>query len=222
MSEVNNKLKLYQKLAMVRDEMPVFVKDETGHGYKYVTLDAIQRQLHPVLKKHKLHYFHLPVAESSKSGIIIKIVDLETGEAIEHTFTMELGGKVLKYIDKKARDVVEYTGDEFDPQAHGGVHTYFRRYSLVAMFDLILEGEDDDGASVAKGNRSYGKASRLKPEEYIYIDDYENKDRWKATPGAYYHVETKRWAVVKSDETVRALYKEIKPKAYDHNGELLQ
>lgn len=67
----------------------------------------------------------------------------------------------------------------------------------------------------------YKNKKRLAPDQYIYIDDYQNKEKWKAIDGTFWHKDSKRWAVVKTSKDARELVKELNPKVYDHNGGII-
>jgi hypothetical protein len=202
--------KFFEKLVKVRREMPVIKKTETAgvgkYSYDYASLDEIQKMLHPILDKYGIYYFHAPMSRGVMAGMALKVVDTETGVFEQFTFEMELGTKEMTYTDKNNRKIVERAGDAYDPQKHGSVHTYFRRYSLVAFFGIVIEGEDDDGATVAKSNRRYNSQ---KPKKTYDASKHEkvnvpyNKEKFKENQakleakGGGYDFDAKVWFIPK-------------------------
>lgn len=111
---------LFTKIAQVSLECGSVKKDADNPYFSssYASLNAVKAQLSPHLKKHKLCVFH----KSDSQHVMTYIVDTETGE-------MEMSSLPLPQTLK--------------PQELGSAVTYFRRYNLMMMFDLLAE--DDDG-----------------------------------------------------------------------------
>ncbi len=114
---------IYEKLALVQEEVGTMQKDTKGYNYKYFDINQLLEKLQPVLKKHNLAVFQ-PIFDGE---VCTTIVDLETD------------GKIFSNI--KLPEGVK-------PQDMGSAITYYRRYSLVSL--LAIQAEDDDGAKATK------------------------------------------------------------------------
>jgi len=205
---MNTKLKLYQSLAKVRVDMPCVTKGESAnigkYSYSYSSLDKIQKLLHPILMKHGVHYVQIVNSDGLKAGLIMKVVCLETGEFEEFSMSVELGTKQVKYTDHNNREVFEVTGDAYDPQKHGSVHTYLRRYSIVCFFGIVIEGEDNDAGDVASGNKSSYKSDKKEydPQKhtrvkvgYIETNKFMPKVKEFESNGGGYDFDKKIWFI---------------------------
>lgn len=138
------KLTYWERLANAKDEFPPFVKDTEGYGYSYVTLDSIQKVLHPILSKHDLLLVHSLTFRDGVYGVHSVLLssngELPTSGALDSFFPVNHQAK---------------------PQDVGSARTYGTRYNITTMFDLILVGEDDDGRA-AQGEpkgKTKGRAS---------------------------------------------------------------
>lgn len=101
-------------------------KDATNPFFKckYATLDNIIEVLNPILKKNKLVVYH-----KSFDGYLITVLqDTESKDSIE-------SGIKLPDIN--------------DPQKLGSAITYFKRYNLGQIFNIVTD-EDDDGNAIQK------------------------------------------------------------------------
>lgn len=146
---------LFKALADFQQEVPVILKDTSGHNYKYADLPAIDEVIKPLLKKHGLGVLQ-PLTTLANNDPAIKtiIYHVESGENIEDITplpktTLE---KVKVKKTNKTGAVVEtekfvVCGFEqmSEPQAQGSIITYFRRYALSSTLGLITD-KDTDGA----------------------------------------------------------------------------
>lgn len=136
-----------------------FTKDKSGHGYKYVPLEDIQRAITPVLTDNQL----LLVDElDGKHGSIDPTYGLKTtlyyvptGEVVGQSFF--LFNILPRYGEDKRGNPQLSVGTAQDI---GSWRTYGARYNRATILDLVLVGEDDDAASLnrATGNGGGGKA----------------------------------------------------------------
>lgn len=125
-------MKLSEKIATIQKEIGSFQRETEAFKYKYVTLDQIQEKLNPLLEKYKL-LLTQPLACFIEQGgintIATVVQDLESEEQIESNIALPSNVK---------------------PQDMGSAITYYRRYSITSLFNLVTVGEDDDGASASK------------------------------------------------------------------------
>ena len=134
----------WSRLAAAKSEFPVFVKDTEGYGYSYVTLDSIQKVIQPILHKHGLILLHSLTFRDGIYGVYSVLLSCD-------------GQNPPAWL----RDSFFPVNHAAKPQDVGSARTYGTRYNVTTMLDLILVGEDDDGA-VAQGNSVTGGKSKGK------------------------------------------------------------
>ena len=150
MTEETKKESIFEKVAKIQREISV-KKDWVNPFYKskYMTLDNIMDKLQPLLDREWLVIFNMNVPWWVKT-IVTDLTDTIVSE-----FTIE-------WIS--------------DPQLCGKVITYWRRYNIVSIFNLLAD-EDDDAQSFyeekktdrfenAKKNTNYMKQC-LDEDDYI-------------------------------------------------------
>jgi len=120
-------MNLIEKIAEVQKEIGKMSKNQKGYNYQYFDINQILEQLKPLLEKNKLAVTQPLTNLEGKPALMTCVYDLETDEKIE-TIT----------------PLIEST----KPQDMGSCITYYRRYSLQALF--ALEAEDDDGKTASK------------------------------------------------------------------------
>lgn len=97
---------------------------------KYMRLEDIIEALNPELDKEWLLVTHFIDGDS----LVTRVVDIESGDSLDSKMNMTA----------------------LDPQKKGSEITYFRRYSLVALFNLPAD-DDDGNAAQESRQRSYDK-----------------------------------------------------------------
>lgn len=95
------------------------VRDTKAYNYKYATLEQIWDMLQPILQEEGIVVTHSTI----DNKVCTAIMD-DTGKEI--TSCMPLP-------------------ENLDPQKLGSAVTYFRRYNLLQLFNIMVE--DDDGES---------------------------------------------------------------------------
>lgn len=146
---------IYKALADFQQEVPVILKDTTGHNYKYADLPAIFEVINPLLKKHGLG-FTQPINGSKIKTILFHI---ESGETIESETDMPFESLVYEEVKKTDRDGNSYVTTVIKgfeamnrAQAIGSLITYFRRYAISSLLGLVTD-KDTDGT----GSKSVSK-----------------------------------------------------------------
>lgn len=130
---------IYKALADFQQEVPVILKDTSGHNYKYADLPAILETINPLLKKNGLGFTQLI------NGAKIKTIlfHIESGETLESDTDMPVDS--LVYVDtEKKKNVLQGFEMMNKAQAIGSLVTYFRRYALSSMLGLVTD-KDTDG-----------------------------------------------------------------------------
>jgi len=131
--------KLTKKLFEIQSLHLKFTKTAQGYNYKYVPLDELWDKLLPELEKRQL----LVVHRTLNKEVMTEIFDVETGENRYSAIPLP---------------------ENLDPQKLGSAITYFRRYNLVQLFNLMTESDDDAQSTVPK------KAPLAKPLPLSEID----------------------------------------------------
>ena len=128
---------IYQKLFDAKKEFTSISKDQKNPHFKsaYYDINDLHKMADPVLHSHGLMIMN-PINEGK---ITTQIVDIETGEMITSSFTIEYNA---------------------NPQKVGSEITYYRRYLLSSL--LGLQADDDDGnkASTKKAQEQSKKPKK--------------------------------------------------------------
>lgn len=116
----------------VQQAVPPLKREALGstgnRSYKYTTLDKVWEAASQSLKSNDLVVTQSPTSGESNIGEFFETViyHLPSEEWISQTMMM-----------RTAKD---------DPQGVGSAITYYRRYMLVSMLGLIVQGDDTDAA----------------------------------------------------------------------------
>lgn len=130
MAEFQNS-KVLTKIQQIQDENIIVSKSKRNEFLKsnYASLDDVWSALQPKIKELKLLVTH-----SVKEGILTTTVtDMDSGEFVESSLTI---------LAEK-------------PQEMGAAITYFKRYNLSCIFNIITD-EDNDGNKPPRQNKSNG------------------------------------------------------------------
>lgn len=109
----------------IQNELEAVKKNAKGHNYKYTDLPALWEHLEPVLTK-----LGIAVRTYSDGEFVITVAEKDGAEIAQSKLPLSFAKGVT-------------------PQDLGSAVTYFRRYNLLMMFNVMTE--DDDGAKAQKG-----------------------------------------------------------------------
>jgi hypothetical protein len=128
-------LSLAQAVYLAKQEFPKIYKETDGYNYTYANLGTMMEKIQPILDKYYIDLRHEPVGklgtEKSFIGIKTILTSMVTGMEMAVEFS--------------------HLTNSDDPQAMGSYQTYYRRYNLLCLFNLIPEKKlDDDGESAVK------------------------------------------------------------------------
>jgi hypothetical protein len=116
---------LIKKLLEIQNLQLKFPKTAKGYNYKYVPLDEMWDKLLPELKKRKLLVVHV-----TENNQVVTMVLNEDGSSIKSAMPLP---------------------ENLDPQKLGSAVTYYKRYNLGQIFNIMTD-EDDDASSVTNDN----------------------------------------------------------------------
>lgn len=120
------------KIWEIANRLPVFQKESQGFKFKYVNLEQIVRELRPLLDEYKLAYYHSTESTVTGNVLTTTVFQLDEQESIS--------------VHLKLPTEVKLAGMN-DYQALGSGLTYFRRYNLITLFDILGADEDADGVT---------------------------------------------------------------------------
>jgi hypothetical protein len=118
-------------LLAFKAEVPTLPKDKVNPHYKsrYTPLDTIGEIIDPLLTKHGLVWTTAPGHDNGRPTLDYQLIHASSGEA--------LSGTMLLLLDRE------------NSQGLGSAQTYARRYTKVAVLDLVAD-EDDDGNAASR------------------------------------------------------------------------
>ena len=116
---------------------PKLNKKNAHFGNRYADLESILKEVKPILEEYDFRIVQSKHEDSFRSAL----VDGETGVA---TLLVE----------------TPFILDKQTPQAVGSALTYYRRYGILLLLNLV--GEDDDDAEAAMGRGTTKKKATVK------------------------------------------------------------
>lgn len=136
-------MSIFEKINAVQSKLSV-KKDWTNPFFKskYITLDEIMTKLQPLLDAQNLVVYNYNLKDW---WVRTLVVDLDWEETIWSDF-------IIPWVT--------------DPQAMWKVITYWRRYNLVSIFNILAD-EDDDAQSFYETKTKYTK-------RIFWMKDFEN------------------------------------------------
>ncbi len=129
---------LKQKLFEMQKLNLKFEKDSVNPYFKskYLSLDSLWEKLLPELEERNLVISH----RTENKEVVTTVEDLDSDEHIESRMPLP---------------------DNLDPQKIGSAVTYFKRYNLGQIFNIMTD-DDDDGA---KAKPTQAKPTQATPQE---------------------------------------------------------
>lgn len=112
---------IWEALAAVQKEMPVIGRNKTADvgkfSYSYADLEKIWEIAKPIIEKHGFIVYHY--VENDK---IVTVAHHVSGQEMKSAINIS----------------------QLDPQKKGAEVTYYRRYNLCMLFNIIVADEDKD------------------------------------------------------------------------------
>lgn len=134
---------VFAALALAQAESRAPTKNKQGYNYTYADLDETMDCIKEPIAKAGLMLFQGNGMLGATYGLFTRVVHIKSGQWIESFIPMDT---------------------QVDPQDQGKENTYFRRYSINNLFNLIAE--DDTDANFAKDSKktSSGKRPGVAPK----------------------------------------------------------
>lgn len=143
---------LLEVMQKVQKEIPVIGKNSQGFNYRYADLPKVWESIKDVL---------------SNNGFVIT-----------HEVTVEGVRTIASHEHGELSSLIPFASEGAKPQEMGSEITYYKRYNLGAIFNLIIVGEDDDAAKVqaspVKRKYPYTKPREMDAAEKAFADSLDN------------------------------------------------
>lgn len=122
---------VYKKLEQAKRELhnSQLKKDKKGYGYVYMNLDTIIPLIDNVCEKYDLSITTSIDFIGEQQLAITKVVDLETGESIDFKCPVDM------FIESIKKNTAQNIGANM---------TYYRRYMLFLVFEVVENDEVDE------------------------------------------------------------------------------
>lgn len=154
MTEQNELLNIYQKLAKIRKPVEILQKNKAGYGYKYVTEDLILAKISGLMEKYgvslipnivhgstEMTQYSYTKTKSTKDG---KIFEERVNEIL---IKADMEWHWVNNDDPADRIIVPWTlvGQQSDAsQAFGSGLSYSARYFMLKYFNVATSDDDPD------------------------------------------------------------------------------
>lgn len=137
MIEFSNLKEMPQALNLLQAKVKNPARNKKAYNYFYADMDTVLDCIRPVCNEFGFSVVQMPYNDDGVLGVETLLIH-NSGEYIKGRF----GSQLIKH----------------DPQTVGSQISYYRRYSLLAIFNLSQE--DDDGlAASSKKNTQQSQAS---------------------------------------------------------------
>jgi hypothetical protein len=122
-NESNEVLSLQQRLFYIQSELKNPKKSSKGYNYNYANLESVMEIVKPLLITYNILLIQSPVFDGELVGVKTKLICIDNNDYLTNEF-----------MSKPVKG---------DCQGIGSLLTYYRRYALLCLFNLVPE--DDDG-----------------------------------------------------------------------------
>src|SRR5512142_300006 len=183
-AERQSRILFEENFAKMRAELPAVVKNKEGAQgkYKYSPLESLQRLCDPIIFAHGFTYSWREEALDKGEGKRIWIDIVGYGHTKSNYFDAPQIDPVTSRDGAEVQNLI---------QVRGVMSTYGRRYTFVAGFGIIIEGEDSDGQIPDDTDllevdlREFMKSGKISPEACALItkelmQDSPNIEKLKA------------------------------------------
>jgi len=164
-----SKRSLREKMWGIKLALPTFKKSTPGFKFKYVNLEEIESALIPLLSENKLAIEHRTLVDNGNNVLNTTVFDFESEDSTS--------------VELKIPDNIQLSGMN-GYQALGSGLTYFRRYNIVTLFDILGTDNDIDALKPLKTPQKVNyvdkinsliKLGRKKANLERYFEQYSEK-----------------------------------------------
>jgi hypothetical protein len=170
------KLEYIMAFSAMSEELPVItkrgeIKNRAGQVQsKYALYEDIQRVIKPILRKYGFTVNHEQTPENS-------------AEMVLTSFLMHRGGHAQRSTFRAKADT---SGSKNDVQGLGSIAQYAKRYNVVGLLDLEMQGDDDDAQKGGALNQPPGFAEWLgEMQDAAMAGVKALTDKWQTSKKAY-------------------------------------
>lgn len=146
---METKKTMFDSLLKIQKELKTISKNKQAFKGKYATIEKVWESIRNLIAENGFVVYNQSVMRDSKNGLLTTAKH-ETGESID--------------------SFIEYSSNE-DPQERGKEITYYRRYNINSIFNVIVEGEDNDATKPLGSYEKEGADGRLAAEKIMNAKD---------------------------------------------------
>lgn len=156
--KINHALK---KIGAISNEIPILVKDAKGYKHKFASFKNVMEVLTPYLKKEKLFIMHsidltkdrIELKNSETGSVILSISEeqlltqvicSETADFVSSSIKIMPLTLVYKMAEniRKINKAENKKSNDNPLQLYGSQLSYFKRYNVLNLFNLVSEDRD--------------------------------------------------------------------------------
>jgi hypothetical protein len=151
MEKENKKSPMFQSLIKIQRELQTIAKNKKAFKGSYATIERVWESIRNIINDNGFVVIHKSEVVGDRNGLLTEALH-ESGDSI--------------------KSFIAYS-DNHDPQERGKEITYYRRYNLNSIFNIIVEGEDNDATKpIGKYNKD-DKSGQLAAEKLMNAESSE-------------------------------------------------
>lgn len=116
---------MFDSIKKIQESLPVIGKDKKGYNYTYASLEKVWEEIGKIIQENGF----ILTNQIEKDGVRT-IATHQSGEKLE--------------------SFIPFSKEELKPQDKGSEISYYRRYNLTSIFNIIISDEDDDAQATRK------------------------------------------------------------------------
>lgn len=120
----------FEDFQKIQKELKTVGKNTDGYNYRYADLDQVWDKVRDIIQKNNFIVYSFV-----RDGIVTTNATHKDGELIQSELLIT----------------------QTDPQKKGAEITYYRRYNLLAIFNIIVAGEDTDAKDTGQTTDEFKK-----------------------------------------------------------------
>lgn len=141
MTETKNKPNMFDSLLKIQKELKTIHKNKSGYSGKFADIENVWESIRNLVNENGFVISHLAAIREGKSGVITTAYH-NSGDKLE---------SFIPFVEWDTRVDAKGKISFRDPQEQGKEITYYKRYNIGMIFNLVIAEEDND-ANKTKGN----------------------------------------------------------------------